>query len=502
MSLKLRQFQKILLGSLASLSLVLSSFASANAEPLVNDGYQPIPSLSFTNLALYQDNHLKANKIFYEKHAGTNYDPIHLEASLEEALIIDLEDILATAIEHNLNLNIARADSDMSKWKFWQKFSDALPDVQMRASSQKRDGTFYLNSRFQNTIDETIVATGVRFNYRLFNGGTTTFLAVAEKYYKQATKEHERAVYQQILLDSVTYYYDLLRNQTALFAKLKALEQANANFELAQKFFSAGTGTKYDVMQAEAGLARAQQQLIEQEAGFRNAQINLAAHLNQPLETPYLIDKNSIDAIRIVDEDMPVQDILKSAFQRNPNIISALKAKQGALREGLSKVGDFLPKVDIYADIAGSGENFGDLFGITTLGFDANYSIGDGMGLTAVSNAMQSRAKVNKAKLEYARELQGIEKGLRGSYINFQKSKSLVNATQKEVAAAGEAVRISQLRYKSGLEIFSNLLEKERDLTAAELNLITSTANYNIAQAQLAYNMGVIDIKNILGNIE
>jgi outer membrane protein TolC len=124
------------------------------------------------------------------------------------------------------------------------------------------------------------------------------------------------------------------------------------------------------------------------------------------------------------------------------------------------------------------------------------------MGLTVVSDAMQSRVKVHKAQLEYARELQGIEKGLRGSYINFQKSKSLVYATQKELAAAEEAARIAQLRYKNGLEIFANLLEKERDLTMAELSLISSTANYNISQAQLAYNMGVIDIKNILGNIE
>lgn len=479
----------------------MSLSCPAFAESLPNDGYQPIPSLSFTNLSLYQQNHLKANEIFYQKHAGTDYEPIHLEASLQEAEMIDLANILATAIENNINLNIARADSKMSGWKFWQKFADALPDVQLRASSQKRDGTFYLNSRFQNTIDETIVATGVRFNYRIFNGGTTAFLAVAEKYYKEATQEREKAVYNQILLDSVVYYFDLLSNQTALFAKLKAVEQASANLDLAEKFFKSGTGTKYDVMQAEAGLARAQQQLIEQEAGFRNAQINLAAHLNKPLETPYLIDKTSIDAIRIVDEDMPVKDILKSAFQRNPNIISALKAKQGAVREGLSKAGNFLPKVDIYADITGSGENFGDLIGITTLGFDATYSIGDGLGLTAVSDAMQSRAKVDKARLEYKRELQGIEKGLRNSFINFQKSKSLVTASQKEVAAAEEALRISQLRYKSGLEVFTNLLEKERDLTAAELNLINSTANYNIAQAELAYNMGVIDIKNILGTI-
>jgi len=463
--------------------------------------YQAIPNLSFTNLIEYQNQHPKANELFYTNHAGTDYCPIKLEASLQQPLIIDLENIMAIAVENNINLNLARIDTKMFNWKFWQKFSNALPDVQLRASSQNRDGTFYLNSQLKREINETITNAGVRINYRIFDGGTTSFLAIAEKYYRSSVSEREKAVYQQILLDSVTYYFDLLQAQTSLFAQLKAFEAAKSNLDLSEKFLKAGTGTKYDVLQAESILAQAQRLMIEREANFRNAQINLAIHLNQPLETPYLIDQNTIDVIRIVDEDIPINDILHSAFQKNPNIISALKAKQGAYKEGLATVGEFLPKLDIYADFLGAGEKFGDLVGITTLGFDASYSIGDGLGLTAFTKAMESKTKVQKAKLEYTRELQGIERGLRASYINLQKSKSLVQASQKELQSAQEAVRLSKIRYQNGLEIFANLIDKEKELIQAELSLINSTANYNIAQAQLAYNMGIIDVKNILGTI-
>lgn len=467
----------------------------------VRDTYQAIPNLSFTSLVDYQNQRPKANQLLYTNHAGTDYSPIKLEASLEEPFIIDLENIIALAVENNINLNLARLDTKMSNWRFWQKFANALPDIQMRASSQNRDGTFYLNSQLQREINETITNAGVRINYRIFDGGTTSFLAMAEKYYRSSVSEHEKAVYQQILLDSVTYYFDLLQAQTSLFAQLKAFEAAKSNLDLSEKFLKAGTGTKYDVLQAESILAQAQRLMIEREANFRNAQINLAIHLNQALETPYLIDKNTIDVIRIVDEDMPIKDILRSAFQKNPNIISALKAKQGAYKEGLSSAGEFLPKLDIYADFLGAGENFGDLVGITTLGFDASYSIGDGLGLTAFSKAMESKTKVQKAKLEYARELQGIEMGLRASYINLQKSRSIVYASQKELQAAQEAVRLSKIRYQNGLEIFANLIEKEKELIQAELSLINSTASYNVAQAELAYNMGIIEVKNILGTI-
>jgi OMF family outer membrane factor len=501
MQKKLCQYQKILRKAIVGLGIFLYLMSPAYSADSPRDNYQAIPTLSFTNLIEYQKQHPKANELFYVNHAGSEYSPIKLEASLQEPFIIDLSNIIATALENNINLNLARLDTKMSNWSFWQKFADALPDIQLRASSQKRDGTFYLNSQLQREINETIVNAGFRINYRVFNGGTTSFLALAEKYYRSSVSEHEKAVYQQILLDSVTYYFDLLQAQTSLFAQLKAFEAAKSNLELSEKFLKAGTGTKYDVLQAESILAQAQRLMIEREANFRNAQINLAIHLNQPLETPYLIDKNTIDVIRIVDEDMPIKDILHSAFQKNPNIISALKAKQGALKEGLATVGEFLPKVDIYADFMGAGENFGDMVGITTLGFDATYSIGEGLGLTTYTKAMQSKTKVQKAKLEYAREVQGIELGLRESYINLQKSRSMVYASQKELQSAQEAVRLSKLRYQNGLEIFANLIDKEKELIQAELSLINSTSNYNIAQAQLAYNMGIIQVENILGTI-
>jgi len=493
--------EKILRKAFLALGFFLFFVAPVFAVDIIKDSYQAIPSLSFSNLTEYQNQHPKANELFYVNHAGSNFSPIKLEASLQEPYIIDLQNIIAIAVENNINLNLARLDTKMSNWKFWQKFSNVLPDFQLRASSQNRDGTFYLNSQLQREIDETIVNTGMRINYRIFDGGTTSFLAIAEKYYRSSVSEREKAVYQQILLDSVTFYFDLLQAQTSLFAQLKAFEAAKSNLELSEKFLKAGTGTKYDVLQAESILAQAQRLMIEREANFRNAQINLAIHLNQPLETPYLIDKNTIDVIRIVDEDMPMNDILRSAFQKNPSIISALKAKQGAYKEGLSTVGEFLPKVDIYADFMGAGENFGDLVGITTLGFDASYSIGDGLGLTAFSKAMESKTKVQRAKLEYDKELQGIEMGLRASYINLQKSRSIVYASQKELQSAQEAVRLSKIRYQNGLEIFANLIDKEKELIQAELSLINSTASYNIAQAELAYNMGIIDVKNILGTI-
>lgn len=445
-------------------------------------------------------NRVNIERLFSEKHAGTDYYPVKLEASFEEATEISLDDILAKALENNLNLNIAKLASEEAKWRFWDKVGDMLPDFQMNAGAQNRDGTFYLNSRFQSDIDETISTASMRFNYRVFDGGTTSFLAWSEKYYREATEAQEQSQHNQVILETVRLYLELVENQVSLATQVKALERSKANLDLVNKFLAAGSGTKYDQMQAEANLAKAQQALIESESAFRISQLELAEHLNVDLSNTMKIKEDKLSTFAYIDEDLEIHDFVQTAITRNPDIQVLLKQRKGAVKEGLSKAGDFLPKVDIYWDMTGTGQEFDDLFSITTLGFQASYNIGDGLGLNAVSKAFESNATVDKARLEYKRQVLAIQKNLRTSFINFQKSKALVHASNKQYIASKEALRLSKLRYENGLEVFANLIQKEAELTQSELDLISSIANYNLSQVQIAYDMGTISASGVLNS--
>jgi outer membrane protein TolC len=437
-------------------------------------------------------------ELFSQKHAGTIYDPIKLEASFTEAIEISLEDLFAKALENNLNLNIARLRSKEAKWRFWNKVSEMLPDFTMVANKRKLDGTFYLNSNFAAPIDETVSSAGFRFNYRVFDGGTTSFLAWSERFYKESTEALERSEYNRVIYDTVDFYLNLVKEQVALVTKLKALERSQANLALTEKFLESGKGTQYDLMQAEANLAMSQQSLIETEADYRISQITLAEHLNIPLETTMKIQSNKLNTFEYISSDLEIAEFLKNAFTHNPNIESLLRAKQGAYKQGLSKLGDFLPKLDLYWDLTGTGQEFTEMFAVHTLGFQASYSLGEGMGLTAASSAMESKHTVDRARLEYEKQVLEIQKNLRTSFIDFQRSKALVHASHKQYLASKEALRLAKLRYENGLEVFANLLVKEEELTKSELNLISAIANYNLSQVKIAYNMGTISAEEIL----
>ena len=447
------------------------------------------------------DKVIRLEDLFYKPHLNTGYHPIKLEAALYDPINVDLEFVLTKAIEDNINLGIAKQDSLIAKWKFWQQFSEALPDFSLSAQKKNFDGTFFLNTNFSSPIDESQSQANFRIDYRVFDGGKTSFLALAERHYKNAAAEDEHDQYNQVLYDTVSLYNELFKDQVKLGSKLKALEEAQSDLDLASKFLKAGTGTKFDVFQAEARLARAQQGLIEQEAQFRVSEIQLAEHLNMPLLTPLRIeeeDARGLHRLEIIADDLNIDEFIKTANDQSPRVKAALKRKRGALREGIAKVGDFLPKLDIYADYTGTGQSFGDLNRITTLGGQVTLELGKGSGVSTFSDVMEGRANVRKAKLLYRQEQIRIEKELRMAFLDFEKSKSLLHASEKELIASRESLKLARLRYKNGREILARVLEKETELADAEVKMIDSIANYNLAQANIAYLMGSISIADLL----
>jgi len=446
----------------------------------------------------YVLDNIAIDDFFYKAHIETNFYPIKLDTSFKSPIEIGLEEILEQSIANNINLNIARLDSKIAKWKFWKQFSDNLPDFTVGLGNRNLDGTFYLNSRVQGEINENIANTSVRLDYRVFNGGTTLFLTLAEKFYKQATELQEQETYNKTLLDSIHLYNNLLSSQLKLATGAKALESMKANLDLSSKFFNAGTGTKLDQMIAAAELAKFQKNLIDSEAAFRNSEIDLAQHLRINLDSALQIRNEKIRVFNLVQENLSIEEFLETALKKNPQILKSLAIKEAAVKEGLSKVGNLLPKLDIYADRSGNGGEFNNLFHTSTLAFNVNVRVGENLGLGNFSDVAKAKLDIKKAKLALEQEQTRIEKELRKSYIKFQQAKSSIDAINKELEASEEALRLAKLRYRNGIEIFANLIQKESSYFNAQSTYIDSINAYNSSQAEIAYFMGSINVSDLL----
>jgi len=271
-----------------------------------------------------------------------------------------------------------------------------------------------------------------------------------------------------------------------------------ANLDLSSKFFNAGTGTKLDQMIATAELAKFQKNLIDSEAAFRTSEIDLAQHLRINLDSALQIRNEKIRVFNLVQENLSIEEFLETALKKNPQILKSLATKEAAIKEGLSKVGNLLPKLDIYADKSGNGGEFNNLFHTTTLAFNVNVKVGENLGLGNFSDIAKAKLDIKKAKLVLEQEQTRIEKELRKAYIKFQQAKSSIDAINKELEASEEALRLAKLRYRNGIEVFANLIQKESSYFNAQSKYIDSINAYNSSQAEIAYFMGSINVSDLL----
>lgn len=507
---------QILITALLCFTLISQPLAASFIQPYRDNYYQEVlPELNLkaelyaepgspeVNLkSEYVLDNIKIDDFFYKAHIETSFYPIKLETSFKEPFEIGLAEVLEQAIANNINLNIARLDSKIAKYKFWKQFSDNLPDFTFGLGNRNIDGTFYLNSRVQGSIDQNIASNNVRLEYRAFNGGTTLFLTLAERFYKKATELQEQEVYNKTLLDSIVYYNNLLSSQLRLATGAKALESAKSNLNLASKFFEAGTGTKLDQLLASAELAKFQKSLIDSEASFRNSEIDLSQHLKLNLDNALQIKNEKIRVFNLIPDTLTMEEFLNTAFIKNPQIQKSMALKQASVKEGLSRIGNLLPKLDLYAERSGNGSEFNNLFHTNTLAFNLNFKMGENLGVGNMSDLAKAKLEIKRAKLALEQEKIRIEKELRKSYIKFQQAKSSIDAINKELEASEEALRLAHLRYRNGIEVFSNLIQKESSYYNAESKYIDSINAYNNAQAEIAYYMGDINITDLLKQVD
>ena len=251
-------------------------------------------------------------------------------------------------------------------------------------------------------------------------------------------------------------------------------------------------------MQAEAQVANVHKELIDAEANFRISEIDLANHLRYPLTATIQAQDKDISIYKLVPDDLNMENFIEQAKEQNPVIKRNISLKKAAFNQGLSKIGDFLPKLDLYAEQAGNGPDLSELATIDTFGFFVNFEIGQNLGVGSFSDLMKSRNEIERAKLALEKEERRIETELRTAYIRFQQAKSSILASEKELLASKEALRLSKLRYENGLEIFANLTQKESEFFDSQSRYINDVTTYNVAQARIAYLMGNINIHDIL----
>ena len=257
-----------------------------------------------------------------------------------------LEEALAEAYLSNPGLLASRAELRSVDEKVPQALSNYRPTISGAGSvgkaNQARSSAFFSANQNLTPADGSISLTQPL--YRGFR--TIAETSEAENLVLAARADLAEAE-QTVLLDAITAYMNVLRDQSVLDLNLKNEAVLTRELEATRDQFEVGELTLTDVSQAEARLARGKADRIGAVGDLESSKavyLRMIGHLPGTLIEPALrpdLPKDLEQALALADTD-------------NPQIVSARYTHQAAKDNVQEVFGELLPEVNLVGEMSRS----------------------------------------------------------------------------------------------------------------------------------------------------
>jgi outer membrane protein len=402
-------------------------------------------------------------------------------------------------------------------------FNFTFNNSRTTTNSERSNYSPQLNSLFKAQVTQHLLqGFGVGLNRRLI---------VQAKNNRRITDSSFR---QQLLFtvnQVENIYWSLVSAYEDEQAKERALTQSTQLTADNRKQLEIGTLAPLDVVNSDSAVATDKQALVQSQTNLEYQQLvmkqAIARNLNDPqLSNAPVIPTDRVALDRLPEEDLPVEELVKQAYENNPQIEQAVLNMSNneitikAFKNGL------LPTVDAFAFYSGSAlggaqnpalqctdatgtsiiacppnvvarSGFGDVLGNSFNNSYPDKAVGVSINIPLRNRIAQ--ADQARSQMEYRQSqmrLQQLYTQTRIQVINAQfaltNDRAQVQASQAAHDFAAQSLDAEQKKYKLGASTTALVLQQQRNLATADNNLISATAAYakdRVALGQLLSNI-------------
>jgi hypothetical protein len=258
---------------------------------------------------------------------------------------VSFQGVLATAVQHNLDIADYRTQTEIQKWVFLNACSKFLPDVNMGYQKQFVKGQFFFPFQASNTSTAaaattatgtsstatgtssqflkvstpfTIMSTG--FTYHAYQGGKIMFGALENKNRLKAARASQHATLSNTLVDVAKSYYRLLLEEAYLQIRIRAVETDEEQVRVNTDLEASGLATNLDVLQSRTLLSRDRVSLIDQQRSRRVAAIQLADTLNISMAGDLVPAEHELHKVRLIERNVGITQLLETAIDNRPEL--------------------------------------------------------------------------------------------------------------------------------------------------------------------------------------
>jgi multidrug efflux system outer membrane protein len=385
----------------------------------------------------------------------------------------ELDALVAEALYNNRDLRIAAERVELARAQYGLARASLVPTVAADASATAQRGPtpFDANSNRRN---ESFTAGLAVPSWEIDLWGRIRSLVDSAERNVEASAALRRAAELSLAAQVAQGYLELLQVDQQLTVSRRTSETRRDGLRLVKLRFDAGVVSMVDVTQAETSLAQAEQAISELERQRAVGENGLSVLLGR---NPGPIPRTRRLAEVPVPAELPA-GLPSDLLRRRPDIIAAERTVAANAADVDAARKAFLPTVSLTGFLGIISPQLSQLLDAGRLGYSVTPGITlpllTGGRLDANLDAAATRQRI--AVLEYGRSVQTALREVEDALVSFQKRREQRAALERIVAASRERLRLVDLRYLNGISSYFEVLDSQRVLFDAELQLAQATS--------------------------
>jgi outer membrane protein len=408
-----------------------------------------------------------------------------------------LSDAISLAYETNPTLQAARASQRATDEELPQAKAGLRPSVQILASLARDQNQV---ASFPPIGAENTSAASLQLSQSIYTGGRVTNAMDAATADILAGREALRQTEIQVLLNVVTAYVDVRRDQQQLAIAQENVGLLRSQLDETKARFDVGEATRTDTAQSRARLAQAESQLAAASGALVDARAAYDAVVGQyPGD---LAPEPPIAQLLPASPDAAFD----AAEQDNPQLLQATYAEQAsAARLAEAKAGT-RPSIAVQGSVGYSG-------GVTPFGLPANspfanplsaYTIEATATMPLFSGGMTSsqirqaaeRNNVDRITIEAIRRQ--VLQAVSHAWSQLLVARASLTANQAQMEADTTAFEGTREEEQQDLRTTLDVLNAEEELENAKLAVAASSHDEFVAAASVLAETGALTVDTLV----
>ena len=411
-----------------------------------------------------------------------------LIAGLSELKADTLSEALSYAYDNNHEILAQRAYLQSVKEKMPQAMAGFKPTVSLDSSVATR----HTESNGGSSTNRNPYDVGVSVSQPLFNGFATIYGVKSADNVINVEKANLRAKEQNVLLDAVTAYMNVVRDEAVLKLRLNNEQVLSRKLEATIDRYNVGEITKTDVAQAEARLMGAQAARILAEGELEASK---AYYVQIIGKQPVNLEPEPKYFAELLPKSL--EDAIKTATIDNPNVVASKYSVNAAENDIEIAKADFLPTIALKGSAGRSWNQSSNSDRTDSFQITANLDIPLYTAGMANSRLRSAKHITSQRKNNLNNTIEIVREAVTRLYKNLGAIQASIRATIAQVDASEIALEGVEKEAEVGSRTLLDVLDAEQELLDAKVNLVTAKRDETITIAGLLVAIGHFAADNI-----